>query len=233
MAPVVLISALTALAPTGVTPPTADGAVLAADAQWAALAACPRLMTDRGARGTAVAVGHQDGSTYLLTARHVVTDQISSVTFDFFYRPGQRHGVWKPPTTVAAKVLDSADADFLLLKIADAKKEVTTLKLAPPGKRPKAFPFEAVSIGCADGQPPTCRAETIRAKVFARDGMNTAFFWESAQPPKPGRSGGPLLSKDGTLIGLCAAARGDTGYYTHADEILAVLKEKGFGWLWE
>ena len=41
------------------------------------------------------------------------------------------------------------------------------------------------------------------------------------------------MTNGGRVIGLCAAAQKGRGYYSHLDEILAGLKVKDFGWLWQ
>lgn len=237
----VAVSALLA-APPEVASPTAGGAVLSPLAQWHAVEACPRVV-GTGGTATAVVVGHKDGFTYLLTAKHAL-DEVGEPQLDFFTWPTYPQIDWTPKrdagyaTTIAVR---SAVADFALLKITLPKRQgevadlpIPRLRLAAPGDRPKAFPFDAISVGCSGGHPPTCEAVVVRDKRFARrDTSAGAFFWEAETAPTRGRSGGPLISKDGRVIGLCAANKDGRGYYTHLDEIHAELKGKGFAWLWE
>ena len=107
------------------------------------------------------------------------------------------------------------------------------LPLAGPGERPKHFPFGAVSVGCPTGETPLTRAEKVVAKRAARRPEGAiAFFWELAERPVGGMSGGPLLDAKGCVIGVCSAAeRGGLGYFAHLDEVLAGLKRHGYGWL--
>lgn len=232
-----------ALAPSdGIGP--SDGAVLSPVARWHAIEACPRV-TDGNGTATAVVVGRKDNFVYLLSAKHAADGRKRQ--FDFFTWSTYPRPDWTPKPAdglTSAIAAESADADFVLLSVLlpprpglidGTDPPLPTLKLAAPGRRPKAFPFDAVSVGCSGGAaPPTCEKVVIQAKRFARrDRTGGAFYWESNTAPVPGRSGGPLLDADGRVIGLCAAAKETVGYYTHLDEIHAVLKEKGFAWLWE
>jgi Trypsin-like peptidase domain len=253
--PVALISLSALVAPPALVKVTAGGAVLSPPAQWELILACPRLKLD-GERGYAstVVVGHKGEFTYLLTADHAVKD-VSDLEVQFYTR--RSYPLPAFTAKAAATEVYSKEADFALLRILtpytypSKLKKVTLellhlplidppppmLKLPPPNRRPKRFPFDAVSVGCPGGAPPTCLAETIRAKRFARDEKDAesvgSFVWEAVRTQQSGRSGGPLVSADGTVIGICRAKSADRGYYTHLDEIQAELKQKGYEFLWE
>jgi S1-C subfamily serine protease len=205
------------------------------DAQWKAVAACPRIVTTTGQYGTStgVVVGVKDGQAYILTAAHTVAE-VGAGREALFYPPATYPKPTPPlkPVVVAHR-LPAADVAVLTVRI-PPDTTVPTLKLIAPGRRPKAFPFPVLAVGCSGGDAPTCRTDIVRGKRFVRrPEAGDAFFWETDVPPVPGRSGGPLLDADGKVIGLCAANMGSRGYYTHTDELHAGLKRHGLAWLWE
>lgn len=216
--------------------PVVEGAVLSPDAQWAALAASPRILMQSGSFGTAtgITIAVKDEFAYILTARHAIPDVATDREVQFFTRESYP----KPAQAFRAveMLAQWGDPDLALLraKVGSDAEDIPTLRLARPGERPVKFPFGAVSIGCSDRGPPSSRSELVVAKRYARrPGDTLAFFWELANPPVQGRSGGPLLDSEGRVIGVCAAAQRNKGYYTHLDEILAGLKKEGYGWLWQ
>ncbi len=46
-----------------------------------------------------------------------------------------------------------------------------------------------------------------------------------------GRSGGPLLDRDGTLLGIASGGDDRASYFIHLDEIRPFLKRNGLGFL--
>lgn len=233
--------AVTLLAHLAAPPPLAlatdGGAVLSVRAQWALVEACPRIRHGADS-GTAVVVGRDDKFVYLLTADHLVRSagefDLDRYTLTSYPVPDDARSLKGVPTAVVAS---SKDADVALIRVAAGKHPWPHVKLAPPGDRPKKFPFPAVSVGCSNGAAPTCQAEKVTAKRFGRGDKPgeeiAAFVWEAERPQAVGRSGGPLVSAGGKVIGLARSRSDARGYYTHADDLLAVLKEKGFEWLWE
>ncbi len=227
MLPAVTIAFLIPLGPA----PVGKTLALSVDAQWAAIEACPRIVNQAGERstGTGVVVAVRDGFAYILTAHHVAGDpeerEVQFFTRKSYPVPARKlRGV-----QVLAKY---PDTDAAVLKLAVGDDAPAVLPLAGIGQRPKRFPFDSVSVGCSNGKLPTCRGEQVVGKKFVRrQGDNVAFFWELADPPLPGRSGGPLIDAQGRVIGLCAASRDRRGYYAHLDEILAGLKRDELGWL--
>ena len=219
--------------------PFPPAGLIPVDAQWAAMAACPRVSAgptrvSEGPEGgglvaTAVCIGHRDGFAYLLTASHAVPDG-EARAYEFYTRES-----YPKPARVLTHgevVVRLADPDIALIKLPEAGEPVRVLPLAGPGGRPKRFPFAGVSLGCADGGLPRCRDEKVVEKVLVRrPGGGVAFYWRVAVPLVGGMSGGPLLGADGKVIGICSATQGGVGYCTHLDEVLYGLEQNGYGWL--
>ena len=103
---------------------------------------------------------------------------------------------------------------------------VTICKASGPAwKTPRA----SFSLGFVDGNAPTVLAETIVGTVLLRKpgADESAHFWKCQALPVAGRSGGPLLDPDGTLLGICSGGDGKSSYYTHLDEIRRFLRRNG------
>jgi len=209
--------------------PGTPGISLSFDERWQRLEATPRL---RGTGGvsSAVVIGHRNDELYVLTSEHV-TRKSSNFTLEFFDRATY--------PAIARKVLygsiieEFPNPDFTILKFPAGGMEFPEVRLARLQDRPKRFPVDALTIGCTNGNTPTCEMTTITAKRLARrlKDEDVAFFWETERIPIPGRSGGPIFDGAGRLIGICSATTGGKGFYTHLDEILVGLKTKSLGWL--
>ncbi len=213
--------------------PVVKNAVLAFDAQWDAIEASPRIVnrTGMGGAGTGVVVAVKDGFAYVLTAHHLAAES-DEREVQFFTR--KSYPVPDRKIRGVQVVVRYPNIDAALLKVQVGERPPPVLPLAKPGQRPKKFPFDALSVGCSNAKPPTCRVEQIVAKkLVRRPGDAVAFFWELAVAPPQGRSGGPLLDGSGQVIGVCAAARDRRGYYTHLDELLVGLKQDDLAWLYD
>ena len=220
--------------------PVVPGSILSTESQWAAALACPRVSVKarNETEGTGVVVGVKDGFGYVLTADHVIP--LDGVLIRFASR--ETYPEWDPkrPVREADVVERWPDSDLALLRFTVREGEkIPQLPLAGPGQRPKTYPVPVWTVGLSDvpGVAAPTKAVTVRVdRVGAKQaihppGRGLTFYWETDQPPESGRSGGPLLDEKGRVIGLCEAARGSHGYYTHLDEILAALKKGGYGWL--
>ena len=211
--------------------PTLGAAKLPVELRWATIAGCVRVTTGDtpGKYASAVCLGVREQHAYLLSSAHAIPKDAARV-YEFFARDTYPTSV---RTIVGGEiVLWLTDPDLALVKVSIGREPVSVLRLAAPGKRPKRYPFDAVSVGCPDGVTPVCRAERVLGKkLVRRPGDGLAFFWEAEQAPAHGMSGGPLVTLDGRVIGVCAAASEGRAYFTHADEILAALKTAGYGWL--
>jgi S1-C subfamily serine protease len=196
------------------------------EARWKAILACPKVSAPGTADGTGVVIAVKDGFAYVLTAAHVA--QSDRVELKFTSRANYPKAAWFGD---GAEVIGRwPDPDFALIRFPIRKQTVSILPLAPAWERPKAFPVPALSVGVGSGQAAMALPDVVLGKEFVRrEGKGAAFFWRTKVPPEPGRSGGPLLDVHGRVIGIAVAFRGDAGYYSHHDEILAGLKRDGFG----
>jgi S1-C subfamily serine protease len=198
------------------------------EARWAVILACPVVSMPGVGNGTGVVVGVKDGFAYVLTAAH--TAQSERIEVKFTSREHYPKAAWFGEGAVV--IGRWPDPDFALVRFPIGKREVPILPVAPAWQRPKEFPVGGLSVGVGSGEASTALPELIEGKEFVRrPEKGPAFFWQTAEPPEPGRSGGPLLDSRGRVIGITVAFRGKVGYYAHHDEIVAALKREGFGWL--
>ncbi len=213
------------------TGPFASATTSPTPAQAAAYTATARVQTIESpySVATGVFIGQRDGIGYLLTAEHAYSDsqdrEVQLFDTASFPAPKQTY-------RGLALAFKSPAADLALVKVALGKDLVPIVPIAKLTDRPRAFPAQALSFGCGKGQAPTARSESLRAKRFVRRPENeVAFFWETSAPPIAGRSGGPILDTQGRLLGVCAAAIEERGYYTHLEELHAALSRNGYAWI--
>jgi serine protease Do len=199
-----------------------------ADAHWAVVLPCPKVLAPGANQGTGVVVGVKDGFAYVLTANHVAA--ADRVEVQFATRENYPKGAWFGDG--ASVVARWPDPDIALVRFPLAGRVPEVLPLAPAWQRPKTFPARVLTVGVGSRPASTAVPDTLRAKEFVRrQGKQPAFFWRTAVAPEPGRSGGPLLDERRRVIGIAVAVRGGAGYYAHHDEIVAALKRGGYEWL--
>lgn len=225
-----LVALLVLAGPEVAHPAVARDAVLSAEAQWRAIPACLRVVGKDGSFGTSFVVGHEGGFAFVLTAAHVVP---AGLTCEFQLFTRESHPLPARVFKESTLLFREEKPDIALVRVKVGEERLPELKLAGPGQRPKRFPFAAVSVGGPFGSAPAARAESVTAKYLKVTGdVPDALFWQTAAKPEKGRSGGPMLDAEGRVIGICAAYKGEQGYFTHLDEILAALKQGEYDWLW-
>jgi S1-C subfamily serine protease len=175
-----------------------------------------------------VIVGQKDGFAYALTARHVLNGRPQ---FDVLVRQGDDTERFSQARVLA----DAADSDLALITFPTGNAELPSLTLAPKSPDLKKFPLPILNAGWQEERGPTALEDAALDRKLVRNGDGTsAFFWETTTPSQKGRSGGPLVSRDGSLIGVCSGNQGAHGYFTHRDEIHYFLrKQPSSRWLVE
>jgi S1-C subfamily serine protease len=202
--------------------------------QMRAVAATVRV-ANRSERteGTGVIIGAKDGALYILTAAHLAArdDRLEISTFSEKSYPFPVKTYDKVELVLRARDL----RDLALIRIAGAERAPALMPFCPAQRFPSEGPFEALSVGCGASKTPMCLLEKIskEKKIRRPPSRETARFWEVDVEQAAGRSGGPLLDKDGCLIGLASGVNEGKGYYTHAAEIQGWLKKSKFKFLLE
>jgi len=180
-------------------------------------------------RGSGVVIAARGAFLYVLTASHVVSgsDRLE------VHLPAINKDAKAKVVTEVDILIDGRTQDVALLRVSAGDVKVTPQPLAStPPSGDEAF--DALSAGFGDGAEPEVRAERVLArKLLRRAGGETWFAWETRERPDTGRSGGALIDAGGRLIGICSGTQEGKGYYTHVDEIRALLKKKNQGWLLE
>jgi S1-C subfamily serine protease len=213
--------------------PTIDSRSFPKERQAAALAGTVRILnTDRGIVGGGAILGRSGPLVYILTAEHVVHEaermEVHTFTNHSYPKPAN---IYKSAEVVARS--RSSAADLALLRLATGDALPGTLSLCPPRSAPRGGTFPVLSVGCGGGEAPTCEEDKVeRAFWVEKMGLEgKALFWRTGLRPVKGRSGGPLLDRDGKLLGICSVANDNAGYYCHLDEVRQFLRQSGCRWL--
>jgi S1-C subfamily serine protease len=184
--------------------------------------------------GTAVAIGREGSVVYLLTAAHVVRGA-KHVEVDVF-TPGEP----KPAQHFAkAAVIAATDAlaqDLALLRVVDEGKALGgVLPLRKAGAALPATPWRGYSAGCSRTGAPSLESEQVLQALLVRKpgGQEAVRCFKTKTPAVAGRSGGPLVHSDGTMLGIASGGDETFRYFIHVHEIRQFLKRHGLGFLAE
>lgn len=202
-------------------------------ANFAAAAEFPKDVRERGAEATVQVISKADdqiGSgvlimrhgphAYVLTAYHVV-ERAKNANVRFV-------GGKMLQAEVLAR---SVETDLAILRLENSDKLPRAIALALP----KAKPTQVISLGWPKGDAPSSLEEMIKSKVQVRrpGAEKSVWSWEVARKPAQGCSGGALLDRAGTVVGIASGHDGDVGYFVHVDEVHAFLRRNALKWLTE
>ena len=179
--------------------------------------------------GSGVLVGRAGPVVYVLTAAHLADkdDKIEASVFTKDSFPRAAH-VYKGEVIARQEEQDLAVVRFITSdELPDSLRPYSLAQI------PDAKDFPGLTVGCKDGEAPMCLAVVVAGKkrVRRRAGEGTALVWELTPAPKAGRSGGPLLDREGRLLGVCSGAGDGKGYYAHAEAVYSFLKQNGLEFL--
>ena len=201
--------------------------------QEAAVAATVRVSNPtRGKTGTGVLIHRRGPYAYVLTAAHLVGKEsfVEVSTFSARSYPG-------PEKTYRAAEVLARDrrADLAVLRVATRQAPPGLLPLGPKSAAPTGKDFPVLGVGCEPNGPPTPALDVVKAaRVVRKPGEEgKTLCWETATGQAGGRSGGPLLDRQGRLIGIASGVNNGKGYYVHLDEIHAFLRRNALEWLGE
>jgi S1-C subfamily serine protease len=212
---------------------TADSADFPRALQESALVATVRVTNpflDKD--GSGVLIHHRGPYAYVLTAAHLVRKErfVDVTTFSVKSYPKAEK------TYRGAEVLArDPRADLAVLRLATREAPPGLLPLGPRSAAPAGKDFPVLGVGCERNGPPTPLLDVVKAARVVRkpgEGGKT-LCWETATGQPGGRSGGPLLDRQGRLIGLASGVSNGKGYYVHLEEIHAFLRRNALEWLAE
>jgi putative serine protease PepD len=208
-----------------------DGTVSSRDfspaAQTAALAAAVRVVNPAGSQaGSGAVIGKSGPLVYVLTAAHVVEGarqlEVRTYSAKSYPRP---EAVYRSAEVVARSAAD----DLALVRFATGDTPPGLVPICPAGDAPAGGDFGALAVGCEGDKAPTCLPVRVIAKRRVRKAgdADVVWLWELDQALARGRSGGPLLDRQGRLIGVASLISGGRSYCGHVDAVHALLRRSG------
>jgi S1-C subfamily serine protease len=198
----------------------------------AAVAATVRIFNPaRNEQGSGVILAENGPFVYILTANHIV-DQAERLEIQTF----SARSLPRPEAVYRSGVVfaQGKDEDLAVLRLATSDRMPGRVHVCPPARVPKEAGFVALTVGCSNGRAPVCQQEKVTGlKRLRRPGADPVKLWETDREPAYGRSGGPLLDRQGQLLGIASGKSGGKGYFTHPEEIQRFFKRYGLQWLGE
>ena len=186
---------------------------------------CTVRVSGPGFDGSGVIIEKQRDKILILTVAHAARegiDRIDLFSLATYPRPAIR---LEEDAIELVSTDDRADLALIRANV-NADAEIGIAELAQLHE-----PAYAYSVGCGGGKPPTVVPEQIlraqKSTIRLRGGNAERFMWQTKKGQKLGRSGGPLLDKDGFLLGIALGKSGETGYYSHIQEISEYLIDNG------
>ena len=221
-----LLIALSFLAPIRAAAQVVESKVFSEAFQWQALRATVRLTAYRaqsvGYCSGAVIAQDQD-AFFVASSPHCFnsdeTSERPTLIVEAFDEKALR--VVRQFSGVEIIATD-AESEFALLRV-PGRFPYQVLPLCPSNRIPQ-IGTAVLSIGCGGGSPPTAEVN----RIVTRDQRH----WVVEQVGTKGRSGGPLISSDGFVIGCCCCGGGGTTYYSELRRMHDVLDTVGLSRLY-
>lgn len=201
--------------------------------QQKALLATVRIVnTTKNQDGTGVILRQNGAFVYVLTAGHHVErgDALRIKTYSDTSYPNPSLDLG------SAEVLEqSLVPDLAVLRVVSKDKILASLPICPLRQAPEGKKIPALAVGCPRGEAPALLLDTLSGKrLLKKPGTDSpSRFWQAEKDIVAGRSGGPLVDRQGRLIGIASGSGDGRGYYTHLEEIHDFMRGKGLRWLLE
>jgi S1-C subfamily serine protease len=221
-----------ALAVLGLLPgqlPTLDSQDFSREVQHKALTATVRITSKEGIDGSGVLLGQDEPFVYILTANHLVGKSKQADVFVFTADSYPRVAkVFKAAEVVAR----DARADLAVLRVVTKDALPAPLPLCPASEVPDGKGTVVLTVGCPPKGAPLPLSEVVQAvRLISKPGEEgKARCWETAKGQLAGRSGGPMVDRQGRLLGVASGTSSGKGYYVHIEEIRAFLKQMKGEW---
>lgn len=185
-----------------------------------ALRATVRLVGDGFTGSGVILTKDDDGFLYVLTVRHAVQEGVDEI--EFFSA-----STWPKPSASFGGVeviseSETRDLAVLRVRVPD-ELEFGTVTLCRQSDVNSYY-----SSGCSAGKAPTVLPERIMGsqKIRVENRLLNAEMWVADSPQALGRSGGPLLNVNGSLLGIAlgksqanSGGQEEQGFYCHSTEI--------------
>ena len=217
---------LSILTPMHAAAQVAESKVFSEAFQWRALRATVRLTMSGGQSVgycSGAVVGQDEDAFFVASSPHCFdTDDAlerRTLIVEAFDEKAARvtrqfHG--------AEIVATDTESEFALLRVPGCFP-YQLLPLCPANRIPQIGTV-ALSLGCGGGSPPTAEVN----RIIARDHRH----WAIEQVGTKGRSGGPLISSDGFVIGCCCCGGRGMTYYSELRRMHDVLDTVGLSRLY-